>query len=169
MSVRPVPAAMRVGIMLSLSAILFGFLLGGAFGAFEPALKGRLAASADAVLATAYNGDVAAKDAVVAKSWEYLKRAHLHGGGIGGASLAAIAILLLTTRLGRMAQYSAAAFGAGALIYAVFWLVAGFSAPGMGSTGAAKEAFKWIAVPGAGLAILGALGTMISVWRDRSA
>jgi hypothetical protein len=105
----------------------------------------------------------------VAKSWEYLKRAHLHGGGIGGASLAAIAILLLTTKLGRMAQYSAAAFGAGALIYAVFWLAAGFSAPGMGSTGAAKEAFEWIAVPGAGLAILGAVGTMISVWRDRSA
>lgn len=168
MSVRPVPVAMRAGILLSLTAILLGFVLGGAFGGIEPTIKGRLAASADAVMTTAYGGDVVARDAVLAKSWTYLQRAHLHGGSIGTAALAAIAILLLTTRVGRIAQFSAVAFGAGALIYATFWLVTGFSAPGMGSTGAAKKAFEWIAIPGAGLAILGAVGTMIAVWRDRS-
>jgi len=34
-------------------------------------------------LQSAYQGNVAAKDAVVKKSWEYLKRAHLNGGAIG--------------------------------------------------------------------------------------
>lgn len=167
MSVIPIPASIRAGALLALTAILLGFVLGGAFGAFEDVVKGRLEASGNAALATAYNGDVAAKDRVVSKSWEYLKRAHLHGGAIGAAALGSIAILLLTTRLGPIARLSAPAFGAGALIYSIFWLVAGFAAPGMGSTGAAKEAFKWLAVPGAGLAILGVVGTMVAVWVER--
>jgi hypothetical protein len=164
MSVHPIPASVRTGILLSLAAILFGFVLGGAFGAFEDVVKGRLEASGNAALATAYAGDVAAKDAVVSKSWEYLKRAHLHGGAIGAAALSSIAILLVATRVGPIARASAPAFGAGALIYAIFWLVAGFTAPGMGSTGAAKEAFNWLAIPGAGLAIIGVVGTMVAVW-----
>lgn len=163
MSVHPVPGSIRAGVLLALAAILFGFGLGGAFGAFEDVVKGRLEASGDAALVTVYQGDAAAKDAVVSKSWEYLKRAHLHGGAIGAAALASIAILLLTTRLGPIARASAPAFGAGALIYSVFWLVAGFTAPGMGSTGAAKEAFNWLAIPGAGLAIIGVVGTMVAV------
>lgn len=167
MSVRPIPTSIRAGILLALTAILLGFVLGGVFGAFEDAVKGRLADAGNAALATAYDGDVAAKDAVVAKSWDYLKRAHLHGGAIGAAALAAIATLLTVTRVGPIARLSAPAFGAGALIYSIFWLVAGFSAPGMGSTDAAKDAFEWIAVPGAGLAILGLVGTMIAVWQGR--
>ncbi|MEO8479049.1 MAG: hypothetical protein ABI542_05390 [Gemmatimonadota bacterium] len=167
MSARPIPTLFRAGILLALGAILLGFVLGGAFGAFEDVVKGRLADSGNAALATVYHGDVAAKDAVVNKSWTYLQRAHMHGGAIGTAALAAIAILLLTTRAGRIARFSAVAFGAGALIYAVFWLVTGFSAPGIGSTGAAKEAFKWLALPGAGLAMIGVLGTMVAVWVER--
>ncbi len=167
MSVHQIPTSIRAGILLALTAILFGFGLGGAFGAIEPTIKGRLAASADAVLETTYGGDVAARDAVVSKSWDYLKRAHMHGGAIGTAALASIAILLLTTRVGRIAQVSAVAFGAGALIYAFFWLAAGFTAPGMGSTGAAKKALEWLAIPGAGLAIIGVIGTMVAVVVER--
>lgn len=164
---RTIPTPMMVGLTLALAGVLFGFLLGGAFGLIEPTLKGRLASSADAVLATAYNGDVAARDKVVEKSWTYLQRSHLHAGAIGSVALGAIAILLLVTGRGGIAQLSSLALGAGSLIYPIFWLVAGFSAPGLGSTGAAKDAFEWLAVPGAGLTILGALGTMAAVWTDR--
>jgi hypothetical protein len=167
MSVRPLPRAVRAGILLAIAAVLFGFVLGGAFGGIEDTLKGKLKASGERALATAYQGDVAAKEAVVAKSWEYLKRAHMHGGGMGSAALASIAILILTTTLGPIARASAAAFGSGALLYSLFWLIAGFTAPGMGSTAAAKEAFNWIAIPGAGFAILGALGTMVAVIVER--
>ena len=33
-------------------------------------------------------------------------------------------------------------------------------APGLGSTGAAKEALQWLAIPGSGLAIVGLLTTL---------
>jgi len=158
-----VPRPIAIGACLALLSILFGFLLGGGFGYAEDAFKDRLAASGAAALETAYQGDVAAKDAVVSKSWSYLQRAHLHAGAIGSAALAAIAILLLIARPSTLASLSALSFGAGALLYSIFWLWAGFIAPGMGSTGAAKESLQLIAVPGAGLALIGALGTLICV------
>lgn len=163
--IRPVPRTIAAGACLSLLAILFGFVLGGAFGAVESSIKKRLDDSGAAVLDSVYKGDVAAKDAVVKKSWEYLKRAHLHGGAIGTAALASTAALMLLCRLGMAAQLSALAFGAGALLYSLFWLMAGLMAPGMGSTGAAKEALSFVAIPGAGLSILGACGTLFSVAR----
>lgn len=162
-----VPSQIRAGAILALCAILFGFILGGLFGFKEDAIKGRLEASGSAVVATVYQGDVAAKDAVVAKSWEYLLRAHMHGGGIGAAALGAIAAIVLLTGMGTVARWSALFMGAGALIYAIFWLWAGFKAPGLGSTGAAKEALRFIAIPGAGLALMGAAGSLISVIFDR--
>lgn len=166
-SARTIPTPMMLGLTLALTGVLFGFLIGGAFGLIEPTLKGRLAASADAVMTTTYNGDVAARDKVVEKSWIFLQRAHLHAGAIGSVALGAIAILLLVTGRGGIAQLSALALGAGSLVYPIFWLVAGFSAPGLGSTDAAKDAFEWLAVPGAGLTLLGALGTLTAVWTDR--
>jgi hypothetical protein len=148
------------GIILALLSILFGFGLGGAFGANEEALKGQLQTSADAVFETVYEGDAAKRDAVVKKSWIYLKRAHLHGGAIGTAALASIVLLGLLGGHGLLERASAISFGAGAIVYSSFWLAAGFSAPGLGSTGAAKESLEFMAVPGAGLCILGVLGTL---------
>ena len=60
--VRDVPAPVFAGICLALTAILFGFGLGGAFGAVEDSIKKRLDDSGTAALETAYHGDVAAKD-----------------------------------------------------------------------------------------------------------
>lgn len=167
MTSSPLPHQIRAGAALALSAILFGFVLGGIFGFNEDAVKGRLEASGTAVVATVYQGDVAAKDAVVAKSWEYLLRAHMHGGGIGAAALGAIAAVVLLTGMGTVARWSAFCIGAGALLYSLFWLWAGFKAPGLGSTGAAKEALSFIAVPGAGLALLGVAGSLFAVLFDR--
>jgi hypothetical protein len=160
---RTVPKSIAVGACLSLLAILFGFVLGGAFGAVESSIKKRLDDSGTAVLQSVYKGDVAAKDAVVKKSWEYLQRAHLHGGAIGTAALASVMALILLCRLGRLAKVSALAVSSGALIYSLFWFFAGLTAPGLGSTSVAKESLSFVAIPGAGLCILGLCGTIFSV------
>ncbi len=151
------------GIILSLLSIVFGFLLGGTFGAAEDPIKRYLRSSAEAVFDTAYQGDASKRDAVVSKSWVYLKRAHLHGGAIGAASLASILLLALLGNPGWLERVSAAAFGTGALVYSSFWLAAGLTAPSVGSTGEAKEALGFLAIPGAGLCLLGIGGTLISV------
>ena len=153
------------GAILALTAILFGFMLGSLFGAVEHTIKGQLSASADAVFDTVYEGDQAQRDEVVAKSWSYLKRAHLHGGAIGAVALAAIVLLGLMGSVGVVERVSSLALGGGALLYAVFWLVAGFMAPGMGSTVEAKEALEFLAIPSAGLCLLGIAGTLVSAVR----
>lgn len=159
----PPPPPMTAGLCLALVAVLFGFALGGAFGANEEALVAPLKASGAAALQDVYRGDAAKMEAVVEKSERYLVRAHLHGGAMGTAALASIAALLALGLRGPGAQASSAAFGAGALLYSLFWLLAAYRAPALGGTGAAKESLKWLAVPGAGLAVLGALGTLASV------
>ncbi len=151
------------GIILALLSIAFGFLLGGAFGAAEDAIKGNLRSSAEAVFESVYQGDAEKRDAVVSKSWSYMKRAHLHGGAIGAAALASIVLLGLFGSASRLERISAIAFGGGALLYSLFWLAAGLTAPGIGSTGEAKEALSFLALPGAALCLLGIGGTLLSV------
>ena len=145
---------------LALLAILFGFLLGGTFGAAEDSIKGHLGDSADSVFSTVYKGDQAKRDAVVSKSWSYLKRAHLHAGAIGTAALASIILLALLGIPQRAELLSAYASGIGALVYPLYWLLAGLSAPSLGSTGAAKDSLEFLAIPGAALCILGCAGTL---------
>ncbi len=57
---------------------------------------------------------------------------------------------MLGTSAGR-ARAIGLGLGAGGLGYSVFWLWAGFRAPALGSTGAAKESLKWLAIPSSGL------------------
>ncbi len=146
---------MRVGILLALLGILFGFAMGGLFGVFEDRMKAGLAADAAAVLATTYGGDPAKAQAVAEKSWAYFKRAHLHGGAIGTASLAVILVLATTGANRLFSRIAALALGFGSIGYPLFWLVAGARAPGMGGTGAAKESLQWLAVPSSGALLLG--------------
>jgi hypothetical protein len=153
------------GIILALLSIAFGFILGGSFGAAEDSIKGHLRSSADVVFDTVYEGDASRRDAVVSKSWSYMKRAHLHGGAIGAAALASIVLLGLFGNPGPLERYAALAFGAGSFLYPLFWLAAGLTAPSVGSTGEAKEALGFLAIPGAGLCLLGIGGTLASVLR----
>ena len=57
------------GATLALLAILFGFLLGGTFGAAEHSIKEQLRSSADAVFDTVYEGNEGQRDKVLSKSW----------------------------------------------------------------------------------------------------
>lgn len=142
------------GLALAVFTVLFGFAMGGLFGLNEDLIKDRLAASAAAVTVTVYQGDAAAAEPVIAKSWEYMQRAHLHGGAIGTAAIGMIVVLLLIGSAPRTVRIVGLALGVGALGYSVFWMWAGFIAPGLGSTGAAKESLRWLAMPSAGAVML---------------
>lgn len=152
-SATSVRAAMP-GLALAVFAVLFGFLMGGIFGLNEALIKDRLSASAAAVTSTVYGGDAAKAQPVVAKSWEYMQRAHLHGGAMGTAAIGLIGVLLLLGTAPRTLRVLGIALGLGALGYAVFWMWAGFIAPGLGSTGAAKESLRWLAMPSSGAVML---------------
>jgi hypothetical protein len=151
---------------MAVLSILFGFLLGAAFGSAEDAVKEHLNRSAESVMTSVYDGDIGKKDAVVKKSWSYMKRAHLHAGAIGGAALGSIIVLFLLGSAGPVERSAAAAFGAGALLYSLFWLLAALKAPSLGSANDAKESLRFVAIPGAGLCILGVVGTLFSVVRS---
>jgi hypothetical protein len=142
------------GFTIAVIAVLFGFLMGGIFGLNEDLIKDRLSASAAAVSATVYKGDAAAAEPVVTKSWDYMQRAHLHGGAMGTAAIGMIALMLLIGTKPRLLLILGIALGAGALGYAIFWMWAGFLAPGLGSTGAAKESLRWLAIPSSGAMML---------------
>ncbi len=159
----PTLHSLRPGLVLTLLALLFGFGLGGVFGAAESSLKGSLKASADAVIETTYSGDAAKAKAVVDKSWSYLKRAHMHGGGMGSAALGLILLLAALPGCPRRRSLASMLLGAGALGYPVFWLLAGFAAPGLGGTDAAKASLAWLALPSSGAFLLGTVLTLVHV------
>jgi hypothetical protein len=142
------------GMTLAVLSILFGFCLGIIFGLNEDLIKNRLSASASSVIATVYQGNSAKTQPVLAKSWDYMQRGHLHGGGIGTAAIAMIVVLLLTGTRPSVIRVLAIALGGGALAYAIFWVWAGFLAPGLGSTGAAKETLAWLAMPSSGALVM---------------
>ena len=154
---------LRFGILLALLSVAFGWGMGTAFGVAEDAMKGKLRADAAAVMDSVYDGDQARADAILSKSWIYMKRAHLHSGVLGGTSLAMILLLAMLRPPGRIARVSAVLLGAGALCYGgMFWLLAGWKAPGLGSTGAAKESLTWLAVPSVGALLAGYGGLVIA-------
>jgi len=157
---------MRFGLCFALLAILFGFGMGGLFGGFEDMLKNDLKSRALAVLDSVYKSDQTKLQATIDKAWVYYQRSHLHGASIGTASLACILTLAFMHRPGsRVKAAVALALGVGALGYALYWLWAGYRAPELGSTSAAKESLKWLAIPASGAALLGILSMLIlSLW-----
>ena len=148
---------MKFGTLLALLALCYGFGLGAVFGAFEEDIKAHLKAEGEAVLPEAYGGDTAKMQKIADKSWVYFKRAHLHANGLGTAALALILLLACLPASPSTRRLAALALGAGAVLYPLFWMWAGLRAPGMGGTGAAKASLQWLAVPSAGLCILGLL------------
>ena len=150
-------------IAVALIATLFGHGIGVAFGVAEDSMKAALQAGADEVLADKYAGDPAKAKAVVDKSWAYLKRAHLHAGALGtGALVLAVVLSFLGGGL-RLRQAVAACSSFGAFGYGLFWLVAAFAAPGLGGTGAAKDAYEWLGMPTAALVVIGTVGGLVLV------
>ncbi len=145
--------AVLPGLLLATLTLLLGFGLGVVFGLNEEAITSRLAASAAAAPAAVYSGDATAIKAVLAKSWNYMQRSHLHAGALGTTAVALAMILVLLGIRPMVARIISLAAGAGGLGYSVFWVWAGSRAPGLGSTGAAKESLSWLAIPSSGLVV----------------
>ncbi|MCZ6678084.1 MAG: hypothetical protein O7E52_12620 [Candidatus Poribacteria bacterium] len=151
----------RFGILFALLTLIYGFGLGGVFGGFEDGIKGHLKAKAQNVLDTKYNNDETKMKQVTDKSWVYFKRAHLHANGLGTSALALIFLLSFLPVASRLKSIIALGVGIGSLGYAMFWMFAGLRAPGMGSTGAAKESLQWLSIPSSGLCIFGLIAVSV--------
>ncbi|MBC8288364.1 MAG: hypothetical protein H8E42_12895 [Nitrospinae bacterium] len=135
----------KYGVLVAMVAILFGGVMGLSFGCCEDSIKDTFKASAKEALSGVYQGDQAKADKVIKKSWVYMKRAHLHSQTMGVISIA-FSLLVAWLNFPARAQLGVSLLsGFGSLGYGVFWLVSGFLAPGMGSTGAAKESIALIA------------------------
>jgi hypothetical protein len=155
--------AQRVGVLLSLLAVLSGLVLGGVFGTWEPELRDGLRRSGEPVLDERYGGSQEALDAAVDGAWHCYQRAHEHWAGIGAATLAVS--LLLAGALGRRtsARWVSLMLGVGAVGYPCFWLLAGREAPGRGGVAQAAGSLGWLATVTTGLLVLGAAAALVLV------
>lgn len=152
--------AASLGLALAVLTLLLGQGMGIVFGANEDAIKSRLKGAAAAVRDSAYKGDDAAIKAVLEKSWVYMQRAHLHAGGLGTTALTLIMLLCLLGASRRVTSVLGIALGAGGLGYSIYWMWAGFRAPALGSTSAAKESLEWLAVPSSGAFVLATVAVL---------
>ena len=135
----------KYGVLVAMMSILFGGSMGLSFGCCEDNIKGIFKGNAEKALSGVYGGDQAKAEEVVKKSWVYMKRAHLHSQTMGVISIA-FSLLVAWLSFPAHAQMGISLLsGLGSLGYGIFWLLSGFLAPGMGSTGAAKESVALIA------------------------
>ena len=146
---------LKIGLLLAVLAVVYGFGLGVTFGAFEDKIMDYLNSRAQNVLETVYKGDQAKIDKVLGKAWKYFQRAHLHANGIGTTALAMILLLSAIPAPLMLKKFTAFSLGFGALFYSSFWMFAALKAPVLGGTDEAKEALTWLAVPSSGLAMIG--------------
>lgn len=162
----------RFGLLFGLLAVLYGWGLGLVFGVNEHGIRERFIANAERSRALyvqktgSEEGATAAIKKIDESAWRYFLRAHLHAGGIGAIAIGASLVLALLS-VGRRAKFVASLLlGLGAVGYPLFWMLAGMRAPGLGSTGAAKESLQWLAIPSAGGLFIGGLITFGLVVAD---
>lgn len=157
---------MRWGILLSLITLIFGFGLGGAFGGFGEQIDTYLESQAKSVLKEKYKDDIKNAEKVLDKSSKYFKRAHLHAGGLGTTALALITIIAVFAVNPNIQFLTSLSLGLGSLGYSIYWLIAGLIAPGMGGATEAKEALSLLAIPSAGLCIIGLLAATVIITKE---
>jgi hypothetical protein len=160
--------AVRFGLVLGLLAILCGWSLGVVFGVGEDAIREGFLADAEASRALYLEkakGDSEAATAAIRRmdetAWRYFLRAHLHAGGIG--SIAIAGSLLLAFLPSGPRGVASTLLGIGALGYPLFWMLAGWKAPGLASTAVAKGSLSWLAIPSTACLVVGGLLTLYLV------
>ena len=153
--------AASLGLALAVITVLFGQGMGIVFGLNEDTIKGRLRESATTARDTVYKADDAAIKAVLDKSWVYMQRAHLHAGGMGTSAVVLIMLVGLLEISRRMVAAIGIGLGAGGLGYSPYWMWAGFRAPAVGGTNAAKESLAWLAIPSSGAFVLATIAVLI--------
>jgi hypothetical protein len=162
----------RFGLVLGLLAILYGWGLGVVFGVGEDWIREGFLADAEAnrslyvQKAGSEEGATAAINRIDESSWRYLLRAHLHAGGIGGVAIGGSLVLSLLFVRDGFKTAASLLLGIGAIGYPPFWMLAALRAPGLGSTGAAKESLGWLAIPSAAALVAGGVLTLVLVVGD---
>jgi hypothetical protein len=162
----------RFGLLLGLVAVLFGWGLGVVFGLDEHGYRQRFIDDAErnrafyVQKAGSEEGASALIKRIDESAWTYSLRAHMHGGGIGSIAIGCSVVLSLLSVRPVFKLVASTLLGAGSVGYPVFWLLAGMRAPGLGSTGAAKESLQWLAIPSAGALFAGAVITLGLVVAD---
>ena len=150
----------RIGLLLSLLTILFGYGLGCIFGGANASMKAYFHEQVYVVHADNFKTDKD-RDTAFSKAKDYIKRAHLHAAAIGTSSLATILALSLTGASERKKKIASGLVGFGGAGYGVFvWTLMAFVTPMIGKS-AAHETIAWIAIP-TGLALV--FGTMATIY-----
>lgn len=150
-------SAMKIGALLALVTLLLGFGLGALFGLVEDSIKGGFVETARQTLASSANDLDQEAKALSGRAWTYMKRAHLHANGLGTSALAMILLLAILPSKAGLKKATSLLLGLGALGYSTFWLWAAIRTPAMGSTSAAKESLRWLAIPTSAFCLVGLL------------
>lgn len=148
---------MRIGIALSLLALLGGFVMGAVFGAADGEVRAWLTRRSAEACAAAPAGAPSA-EVRVERAWKYLQRAHLHANGMATSALVLVALVPFARARAVVEKLISAGLGAGAGGYACFLLLAAARTPRLGDPALVKESLKWIAMPAAGAYLAAALG-----------
>ena len=148
---------MRIGALLALLTLLLGFGLGAVFGLAEDSIKEGFLDKAKQTLASSADDPEAAARSLTGRAWTYMKRSHLHANGLGTSALAMILLMTFLPAGESLKKMTSLLLGVGALGYSTFWLLAAQRTPALGSTGAAKESLRWLAVPTAAFCVIGLL------------
>jgi hypothetical protein len=164
--------SVRFGLVLGLLSVLYGWGLGILFGAGEDWLRAGFVADAEAnraLYVQKAGSDDAATDLIKridASAFNYFIRAHLHAGAIGSIAIGASLVLAFLSVGPTLKVTASSLLGIGAVGYPLFWMWAGLRAPGLGSTGAAKETLRWLAWPSTAALIVGGVLTLVLVVGD---
>jgi hypothetical protein len=153
-------APLKIGMLLSLLTIVFGFSMGVMFAEFEDAVRDSLTADAQAVLDLDYGGDTEAVAASVRGSLTYFLRAHIHANGLGFGTALLITFLVGFFGTGKIRDYSALLLGIGALGYATYWAITAKLGPGWGGVSHAKEVTGWYGMTTSALYFIGLVGVI---------
>lgn len=151
---------MRVGLLAALLTILLGFGIGGVFGGLSQELKSYLKSRAESVLDQKYSGKIENARSALEKASTYIKRAHLHAAGLGTSAIVLMLLLCFLPVSPRWLFLTSLSNGLGALGYSIYWLLGGFLTPTLGSSEVAKETLGFLAIPSAGLCIIGLVLTL---------
>ncbi len=162
---RPVLA----GLLLGLFTLLYAEFMASTFGLYEDDIKAALYEEAlehtEGIVVPGHEGESDLNRKVFKtreeakkyadKAWVYLKRAHMHGEGLGAIAIAVCLLIGVTTLRAAVKRWLALVLSLGAAVYPWCWFYLGVVTPDKGKY-AAKADVHWIAV-GSVTLYLGAL------------
>jgi hypothetical protein len=119
---------LRVGLVLSMLALIFGISMGVMFGTAEDGVKQFIS---DGIAAHPAQHDAKSQS----KIWRYAQRSHFHATGVGGFALVLVLVTGLTALPRKLKFVAATLIGVGSF-YPMAWLSMFLLSPSLGRDGA---------------------------------